>query len=180
MRIDLTTAGLANRQAAEKRAIELIAEMARTNDQTALLVFGDNIATVSWLDGFLFTMLSSNRVHAQVVVMTSFEDTREHVELALRRRNLAVLAAFDGASLSAGDVTALGAVSEANNEALVLVREAGEILVAELAARLCISIEAAQQRLNALLELRLIERTKVGKAYVYQLPRIETRELASA
>jgi hypothetical protein len=154
--------------------------MVRANDSTALFAFGESIATVSWLDGFLTTLLTTDRLKAQVVVMTSFDDTREHIDLMLRRRNLAVLSCIDDQSFNAGDVTALGAVTEANNEVLVLVRESGEIRVAELSEKLGISVEAAQLRLNALLELRLIARNKVSRAFVYHLPRIDAREMAPA
>jgi hypothetical protein len=177
MRIDLTATALANRQSAEQKATETLEEMARLGDSTALLLFGESIATVSWLDGFLCTLLQSEQVAVQVAVVTSLEDTREHIDMTLRRRNLAVLSCFDDASLSAGDVTVLGDVSATNNDAFAIVRDGGEVLVADVAAKLHISIEAAQQRLMSLVALRLISRSKIGKAYAYQLPRIEAREL---
>jgi len=179
VKIDLTATALANRQSAERRATQALEEMARLGDSTALLIFGESIATVSWLDGFLCTLLQSE-LEVKVVVVTSLEDTREHVDMTLRRRNLAVLSAFDSTSLSAGDLTVLGDVSEANIEAFAIVRDGGEVLVADVATKLKISIEAAQQRLTALFNLRLIGRERMGKAYAYQLPRIETRELEPA
>jgi predicted transcriptional regulator len=119
-------------------------------------------------------------VTTQVVVLTSLDDTREHIDLTLRRRHQAVLSSFDIASLSSGDVTVLGDVSEANREAFTIVRDGGEVLVQDVASKLHITIEAAQLRLKELLQLRLISRTRVGKAYAYQLPRIETKELEMA
>jgi hypothetical protein len=179
MNIDLTATALANRQSAERKATEALEEMARLGDSTALVLFGESIATVSWLDGFLCTLLLSD-IAVKVVVVTSLEDTREHIDMTLRRRNLAVLSSFDSASLSAGDITVLGDVSEANREAFAIVRDSGEVLVADVASKLNISIEAAQQRLTSLVELRLVSRAKIRKAYAYQLPRIEGRELEIA
>lgn len=179
MNIDLSATALANRQSAERKATETLNEMKQRGETIALLLFGESIATVSWLDGFLCTLLLSD-LAIQVVAVTSLDDTREHIDMTLRRRNLAVLSSFDHASLSAGDVTVLGAVSESNNEAFAVVRDGGEVLVADVASRLQITIEAAQQRLGSLVELRLISRAKFGKAYAYQLPRIEARELEIA
>jgi hypothetical protein len=179
MLLDLSTGVLSNRQYGNQWALEILSALGDAEDRSLVLVLDDNFVTVSWLDGFLGSILSAGRgIH--VAVISAFEDTREHVTLALRRSKKAVLSANALDALASGDVSVVGSVHPASIEVFELLKAQGEMLVAEIAEHLHVTVETAQQRLNVLLDLNLIERTKHGKAYGHQLVRLDTHHTQAA
>jgi DNA-binding transcriptional ArsR family regulator len=134
------------------------------------LVLGDAIATASWLDGFFAAILDGQTT---LVLVSSLEDTITHASFALRERNRAVLWCADLVALSAGSLQPIGAISEADRTTFDTVARHGELLVEDVAEALGLTVPAAQQRLNSLIELRLLVRERVGRPYVYRLAAVD-------
>lgn len=174
--IDLRTGTLANRVHAGDALERLRLD---GSGPGLVLDFDDNLATMSWLDGYLTPIVSDPKI-GTVVVLCSSEDTREHIAATLRRRGLAVLAASSRDQLHAGKFQLLGDVTGEQSEAFDVVTTFGHALVADVAAALDLTIEAAQQRLTDLLHKRLIQREKDGRAYAYSVPALSLAALAVA
>lgn len=170
-KIDLSGDSLADRHAGKDRLDATLSDMEGT-DELLVLEFGDKIATASWIDGFLASLLqlAAHRESTRLLVIASSEDNREHISLVLAKRGLSVFAVRQLEELVTGDLEVLGHVTEGAREVLSIIQRLGEASVEEIAKAASTSVQAIQQRLNALLESRLIDRSKVGRAYVYDLP----------
>ena len=166
--IDLRSGTLANRAHASSSLEELGAGSLSAG---LVLNFNENIATMSWLDGYL-TPIVSDATAATVVVLCRLEDTREHIDAILKRRGLAVLAAEGEEQFYSGIFDILGDATAEQRQAFEAVTRIGEASVAEIAEVLVLSIEAAQQRLSDLLAKRLVARKREGRAFVYHVPKM--------
>lgn len=176
--IDLRNGTLANRVHAGD-ALERL-RLDESGPRPGLVLdFDDNLATMSWLDGYL-TPIVEDSGNGTVVVLCSSEDTGEHIAATLRRRGLAVLAASSRDQLHAGRFQLLGDVTGEQREAFDVVTTFGHALVADVASALELTVEAAQQRLTDLLHKRLIQRERDGRAYVYSVPALSLAALAVA
>jgi len=178
MKIDFTRGTLANRSLGEAALVSLQQRLRDSEDDGLLILdFGDNIATLSWLDSVVCTLCREGE--RALVVVSQSDDMREHLETLLGKRRLAIYLVLDFVELQAGSLIAIGHVSEAQLHCLEVIRRFGDAFVAEVASALNVSIEATQLRLNELLALNLLRREKEGKAYLYRLPSASLEPTAS-
>jgi hypothetical protein len=177
MLLDLSGRTLASRHRAHATADDIRAQLRATGDHSVVLVLGDAIATSSWLDGFFAAVLDGETT---VVLVSSLEDTIAHASFALRERQKAVLWCADLVALSAGALRPIGAVSEADSATFDVVARHGELLVEDVAATLGLTVPAAQQRLNGLIDLQLLVRQRMGRPYVYRLAAVDVPALEPA
>lgn len=173
--IDLGTGTLANRAQAD---VALEALRTRGGTGGLLLDFNENIATMSWLDGYL-TPIVSDETNGAIFVLCSSEGAREHISATLLRRGLAVLAAENTDQFMAGRFQVLGDITAEQRDAFEAVAAYGSARVADVAEMLDLSIEATQQRLSDLLQKRLLDREKSGRAYRYFVPTATGAELSA-
>lgn len=174
MLLDLSGRTLASRHRAHTMAEDIRAKLAETGDNSVVLVLGDAIATSSWLDGLFAALLDGETT---VVVVSSLEDTVAHGTFALRERQRAVLWCTDLVALSAGALRPIGAVSDADIATFDAVASHGELRVEDIAAALDLTIPAAQQRLNNLIDLHVLVRERIGRPYIYRLAAISAPDI---
>ena len=128
--IDLRSGTLANRV----HAGDALERLRRDESGPGLVLdFDDNLATMSWLDGYLTPIVEDSAI-GTVVVLCSSEDTTEHIAATLRRRGLDVLAAISRDQLYAGRFQLLGDVTEEQREAFDVVNSVPPLSLAALAA----------------------------------------------
>lgn len=184
MRIDLTHSSLTTRLAAREELAYWISRLSNASSGLIVVDFGDKLATGSWIDGFVVGLMhhiEEGLSESRLLIISSYEDTRDHLSLVLEKRGLAAFVVQKIEDLAAGNVQVFGQIAAAGKEVLAVIQRFGEASVHDIADAVGASIEATQQRLNALMEQRLITRAKLGRAYLYALPVMQsTDELVPA
>lgn len=184
MRINLTQrkGALLTRAAAAEELAYWIAALPQQPSGLFIIDFGDELATASWIDGFVIAFLrhmESHSTDARVLLVSSCDETRDHLSLVLEKRTMAAFAVRDLDDVPEGDVQVFGHVASAGREVLAAIQRFGEASVSDIATAVGATIEATQQRLTSLMEQRLIVRARIGRAYLYSFPVMQALELTA-